>query len=293
MKLLEDGRFFHSFRQSWVNTYLTCPEQARRVLINNYPVDETEAAAKGTAVHAAIESVLTKCTSYLDAVDVAVAKFREIASMDEFRWVKVKTEQTAQRHMIGGFSSWYRYVYPYLRATKWCEHSFRFVLCEDDQRVIEISGTADYADADGLMDWKLSGNVDKYGRDAWKLRRWAVQPTFYAAAAFEAGLYTLEGEVPFTFIALDLKGSQPQRAPANRTYQHVNWLKSQLVGIARQMEQLGTKSEWTLNDQHPLCSAEWCRIYDQCKGLHFVQIPSDEDGALVHLPLVSTAASAA
>lgn len=287
MKLLDDGRWFHSFRQSWVNTWLTCPEQARHVLHGTYPVDESEAAAKGTAVHAGIERHLTTMAPLSDCLDVAVTTFREIAAGEHFRWVKVKTEATALKHIAGGLNSWWRFVRPSLGATIWCEHSFRFILCEDEARVIEIAGTVDYADVAGLSDWKLSGNADKYGRDSWKLKRWAVQPTFYVAAAYEAELFPHDGEVPFTFVALDQQGGRPQLAPANRTPQHIHWLKVQLRSIARQIERQVDEQPWPLNDQHPLCSADWCLVYDTCKGSHF---PIDGDGTPVHFPLISLAA---
>jgi len=257
----------HVFRQSWLNTYFTCPEQARLIRADTYPPDQTDAAAAGTATHAAIEAVLVRCREPEDAVALGLDTFRNLASSPDFRWVKVKREKTAFDHIEGGFYSWYDNVYPTLKATIWVEEGFKFLFHEDDKREVWLSGTADYADSSGIMDWKLSANKDKFGKEGWKLRRWSVQATIYAAAAYEAGLYPRDAEVPFTFVNLDFMGRRPQRLPADRTMQHVSFLKEQLVSIAQFIE--ADLPNWPLRDQHALCSSDWCMKWYQCKGKHF------------------------
>jgi len=258
----------HVFRQSWLSTYFECPEQARFMLKDTHPADQTDAAAAGTSVHAAIEAVIMRCVEPDAAVALGVQTFRTLAADPDFRWVKVKREETALAHIEGGFYSWYDYVYPTLVSTTWCEEEFKFLFHDTPEREIWLSGTADYADdRHGIMDWKLSGNKDKYAKEGWKLRRWGVQPTVYAAAAFEAGLYVPGEEVPFTFVNLDFKGTKPQLLPANRTIQHMSFLKEQLTSIAEFIE--AGLPHWPLRDQHALCSPDWCLKWNQCKGKHF------------------------
>jgi hypothetical protein len=269
MKQLPDGRWEHSFRQSWYGTYLECPEQSRLIHEGTYPYDQTEAAASGTAVHTAIEAVLTDCADYASALQGGLDTFCRISQEEGFRWVKVKTERTALQHVEGGFSSWYRDVYPTLGACVWVEHQFEFVLHEDAERVIMLTGTVDYAEQpSGLSDWKLTGNADKYGRDGWKLTRAAPQPTFYAAAAYDAGLFALDEVVPFRFVALSPQGYRPQVLPADRTWGHVQFLKRQLMDLAEEIEHRPAGVAWHRRDQSPLCSPKWCLNWGDCKGKH-------------------------
>lgn len=258
----------HVIHQSWLNTFLTCPEQARLIASREYPRDESSSAAAGTAVHAAVQGVLLNCLDFKAALQAGIDTFQTISSADGFRWEKIKTERTALKHIEGGFKSWYVYVLPNLGSTVWVEEPFDFVLYEDEMRIIRIAGTVDYGEASGLADWKLTSNTDKYGkRDGWKQTRWAVQPTFYAAAAYNAGLFQPNQTVPFAFWALSPQGRKPQLLRADRTWQHVEWLKQQLVFAAVLIE--GKLPVWPLNDQHALCSEKWCMAWPDCKGKYF------------------------
>jgi hypothetical protein len=258
----------HTIHQSWLNEFLLCPERARLGSAHEYPREEDDATARGTAVHASIEAVLIDCLDFNSALQAGVDTFETLAAEPGFAWKKVKTKKTALEHVQGGFTSWYRHVLPTLGSTVWCEERFDFVLHEDDQRVIRIAGTVDYAEQYGLADWKLTANTDKYGkRDGWQQKRWAVQPTFYAAAAYEAGLFPRSEAVPFAFWALSPMGRKPQLLRADRTWEHVQWLKQQLVFAAVTIE--ADLPVWPVNDQHALCSELWCPAWHDCKGKHF------------------------
>lgn len=257
----------HTFHQSWLDNFLNCPERARLVLAGQYPGDQTDATAKGTATHTAIEAVVERCDSYEDALQAGVDRFREISAEPDFRWVQVKRERTALLHIEQGFHTWYKRVYPSLKATIWCEREFRFLFHEDEVRRIYLGGTVDYADSEGLKDWKLTGNRDKYTRDAWKLQKFALQPTVYAAAAYELGLYDRSEVVPFEFVAMPTGGQKPYRVQCERTAEHMSWLRQQCVSVAEHIE--ADLPRWHLNDQSALCSPKWCGVWDKCKGAHF------------------------
>lgn len=236
-------------------------------MIGAYPRDETEAAAKGTAVHAAIEAVINDNVGPDEALPIAFDTFREIAAKPEFRWVKVKTEKTALEHIEGGFFSWYDHVFPELQSTVWVEHPFKFLLDEGQgfESNVWLAGTIDYYERGRVKDWKLTQNTDKYGRDSWQLKRWSLQATVYAAAVMDAFDYA---EVEFEFVALNPMGHRPQLVPMTRTQSDVNFLRHQLRSVARFIDTHGTDSPWPLSDQHALCSPKWCLNWDQCKGLY-------------------------
>lgn len=260
----------HTFRQSWLGTYWECPEQARLVLTDQYPYDQTEAAAKGTAVHAAIQAVIEHGADFDSALTEGLDEFRKLSAEEGFRWVQVKRERTCMEHIEGGLTSWWAHVRPTLGATIWCEEKIKFLFHEDDERVIWLSGTPDYADGSGLKDWKLTSNQDKYGREAWKLKRWGVQASVYAAMARHKCLYGPDENVPFQWVALSPQGRKPQLVDAVRTPGDEAWLHRQLVSLAREVER-GTDGPWPLRDQSALCSADWCLAYPTCKG-HYVSI---------------------
>lgn len=266
MKLLDDGRVEHVFHQSWLYTFFTCPEQARLVLNKTYGVDETEAAAKGTAVHAAIQAVIMDLALPDEAVSIAFKTFRDIAAVPEFRYVKTKTENTCLSHIEGAFASWWDYVYPDLKATLWVEHDFKFIAYEDDTRVIYWAGCVDYAETGRVVDWKVSSNKDKYGtkfgQDGWEQKRWAIQPTVYCGAYNQAF-----GSIPdFEFVNLDVNGREPQVLPIDRSHGQIEFLTDQTVHVAEFIETHGTERPWPLNDQHALCSEKWCMNWRNCKG---------------------------
>lgn len=256
----------HTFRQSWLGTYFECPEQARLVSQDLYPYDQTEAAAKGTAMHAAIEAVVERCADFDSALQEGLDTFREISAEEGFRWVKVKREQTCLTHIVNGFRSWWNHVLPTLGASLGVERKFKFLFHEDGHRRIWLSGTIDYAEAlpVGIKDWKLSGNRDKYTKEAWKLKRYAIQPTVYTAAAYELGWAEPDQAVPFQWVAMSPTRPVPDLVDTERDVRHVNWLRRQCISIAKTIEK--NLDEWPLRDQSALCSPDWCTAWRSCKG---------------------------
>lgn len=262
-----DAKHVHSFHQSWLSNFLTCNEMGRLIYRKEYPADETEAAARGTAVHAGIEAVLNDCVQPDEALSIAFKTYREEAEHPAFRYVKHKKESTVLNHIEGGFASWWDYVYPTLGPSVWVEQRFKFLFHEDDERVIYLSGTADYAERGRVDDWKVTTNKDKYsgafGGDGWEQKRWSVQATTYCEAYRQAF-----GTLPkFRFVALDVAGRKPQLLEVERSAGQISFFREQCVSIARQLER-GNSHVYPLNDQHALCSEKWCRNWPNCKGAY-------------------------
>ena len=260
-----DSKHVHTFHQSWLQTFMTCPEQGRLIYRKELPRDATDASARGHAVHAGIEAVLNDCVQPDEALSIAFKAFREEAKLPAFRYVKHKRESTVLGHIEGSFASWWDYVYPTLGAAMWIEKRFKFPFYEDDERVIYLSGTADYAERGRIDDWKTTTNKDKYsesfGGDGWEQKRWSIQASAYCAAYFDQ-----YGYLPtFRFVALDVQGREPQLLEVERSGGQILFFREQCVTVAQQLER-GNDHRYVINDQHALCSPRWCLNWANCKG---------------------------
>lgn len=258
---LDDGRTEITFRQSWLNTYMDCPELARREAFEGLRSQDTDATAMGTGMHAGAEHHLGTGEGYKESLEAALTAFEALAPT--LRWVQVKSVDTALRYVTTCFDTWWHDVRPLLGKPVGIEHSFNVLLWEDDQYVVRLSGTMDYVDDLGIIwDWKTANDADKYGRKAWEHKRWSIQPTVYTYAWWvDTGEFA-----PFTFAAA-LKGAT--RKPAQfvtvvRDETHWAWLRTQLMPIIKMWE--AGLDEWPMRDLHVLCSPKWCPAWDTCKG---------------------------
>lgn len=259
----------HTFSQSWLNEFFTCPERARLQRAGEYPLDDSDASAKGTALHTGIQTVLNGWGPYAVAEKAALETFHEIADQPHFRWVKVKTRETACDHIRKSFALWYDQVYPQLGQPLWVEHPFEFVAYQDDERVIKLRGTVDFMDEyPCLYDWKFSANDEKYGAHGWELARWSLQSTVYTWAAVQAGHFESIEDIPFIFVNIGPYSREPQYLETTRNLENFGFLQQQLIHIAELIE--ADVPRWPLSDQHALCSPKWCLMWDKCKGKFLV-----------------------
>ena len=174
----------HRFRQSWLNTFTACPEQARSVR-NGTAIDTPNSkTVRGTVVHETIEMVLNGRMKGSEATLDDALELVQIAwdtHQDSIvKWLDppdktLSTASDAVRH-------WYLEVFPWLNPVA-VEQSFEFVLCEDENRRISLYGTRDLDEEDLTWDWKTGRH-----EPPWEMRRNAIQPTVYTLArAHERG----------------------------------------------------------------------------------------------------------
>lgn len=261
--LLEDGRWDHTYRQSWIGTFAMCQERARLERAEEMPRVETDSACLGTAVHAGIELVVDDVIAYghdgalplADAIDLAQSMISDFIVMDNFQFTKM-TEGGMRDKAERMLGAWYKDVLPTLRPVT-TELEFSVVLADTDQRIIRLNGTMDLEDERGLKDWKTAGR--KY--DKWEYERFKVQPTVYCAAyAIDRGLEQLP---PFEYVVM-LHNGDIQRFEVERDWGHVDWLRLQLHATSELIE--ADLRQWSLGDQGWWCSEKWCGAYRDCKG---------------------------
>jgi len=266
-----------TYHQSFLGEYQLCPERARYKWFGLVPDGPTDATAIGTGVHAGIEWIVAGNPAG-GAWEASVAALEEELADEHFRWVQVKTKDTALRHMATALNNLVIQVVPKLGTPIWIEQSFNehlqtIELPDGRTAEIRLAGTADFADEAGLWDWKTrKADSTKYkagwGGEGWKLKRFGIQPTVYTWAADKLGLWEHLGVVDepwtFTFAASSKTSNEVDELPVERTPRHVEWLKQLTTNVTVLLS--SGLAEYPKIDQHALCSPEWCPAWSVCKG---------------------------
>ena len=280
MELAPDGRWLHTFRQSTLNELDMCPERGRATMSGEMPDQESDAACLGTAVHFGIERAL-RSEFALDPYtieELGQQHFSELIALPEFEWIKYK-EERAREYISACLFLFYEDIYHTL-APVLLEQGFGpFVIHEDDERVIQVTGSIDLFDQyRGACDWKTDGDGRKFrrgfGGKAWELDRWAIQPTVYVHALRELGYYTGDGPWPFTYLGFDISGKPADvelvETPVMRQRADSLWLVEKTLAYAKLVE--ADIKPWPKHDNHALCSPKWCPHWGNCKGAAYSDV---------------------
>jgi hypothetical protein len=250
----------HRFRQSWLNTFLACPEQARTTR-NGTAIDVAGSkAVRGTAVHAAIETaLLARMAGQELTVDTLIEAFHW--SWDSLvgtigKWNKeATTPETTIPMGETMVNVWYQEVFPYL-APVGVEQYFEFVLFEDEARRITLTGTRDLDESDLTWDWKTGQHDREY-----LIRRNDLQSMIYTLArAHECG--DLESPQPFRFCYL--ANAEVEIIDVTRTPQDWAALVPLCNSIADTIE--AKLPSWPLRYDGWKCSDDWCPNWANCRG---------------------------
>lgn len=270
------GKWVHRFGASWLKTFNLCPQRAlleHQGLAENV---ESDAACVGTAMHLAAEVCISSGGLTLpDTVEIAQDEFSRLMALDgtngdpearhaegTFRFVKY--DEAKCRVLVERFTTlWWQQVLPTANLDAITEWGFTVPLIEDDERLIELTGTCDYVDVEAreVKDLKSSGGGPYV---EWERRRNDVQASVYTYA-----FNHLYGAAP-TFEFVVMYSPTPkhpigvQRFFVERDQRHWNWLKTQSVEIARLIE--CDLPSWPRVDSSVLCSPKWCNSWDQCRG---------------------------
>lgn len=252
----------YTLSQSWINTFMNCPEQARLEMLGELPRKESDATAIGTAMHTAIESVLKDGTTVDDAETAGHQALTELMELPEFQFVQVKTPETMFTTFNRVFHTWGNEILPQLPQTQFVEHPFDVVLCETPTATIRLAGSIDFVDElNEIWDWKTANRA----YDQWQVDRYKIQPTAYTYGLFMSTEHELPEPMAFNYAVM-LKSKQDCHVYCTTRHSgHWTWLMSQCKVIVDMIE--SGLQQWPLNDQHALCSPTWCTAWDSCKGL--------------------------
>lgn len=256
-------------RQSGLSTYQDCPERSRFEWFDPEPEMTTDAAAIGTACHAAVEEnlYLRKVTSSgistADMVTIAKTEYDQIETLDGIRYVQ-GTREDAMQFIETCIPSWRAFLEPYIPIDDHLKLEFEFDvhLMTWHGWEVRLVGTMDCLHRYAIDDWKFKGQAVKQ----WEAQRSNIQSTVYSHAAVELGL--LEWPVTFNFgVVRKLKTKESaERVPVTRHPEHVDWLCHQIDGLLTMWEKVGEQGPWPTIDSSVLCSPKWCNSYRKCKG---------------------------
>lgn len=269
----EDGRWLHRISQSNLESYRRCPESFRQVYFGEVDDDGyTDSTALGTACHAALEySDLERMGGTLvSAAEMTDVAFHELNQIGEWRPIKftVGEVHSLAAKMVTAYVAELRDTYRPLRV----EWGFDYPFYSDDKRDIRLVGTADVITTEyRVRDHKTSARPYK----RWERQRAAIQPTVYAWALAQqvAQAQTLTNILPvrmnpamFTYSIM-LHDGTTQQVEITRTQANVEFLKSQAIQLAKQIE-TDPAGPWMMQDDGWYCSSRWCPAFraGHCKG---------------------------
>lgn len=259
---IDEENQIYCLSQSWINTFMNCPEQARLEMVGQLPRKESDATAIGSALHASVETVLRGGSSK-ESYERGMELLHELVNLPEFEFVQIKTLSTLVNTFQRVLTQWETVIYPELPEIVLVEESFMIPISNTPTSTIYLQGAVDAVDEFGdIWDWKTAARP----YEQWQVDRYKIQPTVYS--------YAMHMQMPFvpeptTFhYAVAMKSSDAAYIySTTRDSQHWNWLKDQVESIVA-LIQAGL-DRWPMNDQHALCSPKWCTAWDSCKGSHF------------------------
>ena len=251
-----DGRWVHTWvRQSAIKTADMCMERFRNDIFGLTEEPTKDASSLGTVCHAVAEDALSAVMDGygpMEESDLHAAfdyYWGEMGPTIE-RWESY-TPSLATTVGKNKLSSWYAEVYPTVTPVA-VEHYFEVPLIEDDERVVNLTGTVDLVESNRLWDWKFPKR--DYSRTAWEYERWDVQSIAYCYAL---------GIPNFSYAIMHPDGVG--RMDLVRDQTHFDWLRTKVLALCRYVEAMPT-APWVLGDNGWWCSEKWCANWAHCKG---------------------------
>ena len=248
-------------RQSWLNTFTNCPEQARQDRMGLVTQKETSDMLRGNMVHGAIEycgnimldgGEVPRLEQLFDHLDEVF--HNSVDDVEVWRHDHVQVCDVARNNVY----AWYEEVLPLLDPVG-VEKGFRYTLDERDGVRLVLTGTADWINEDGsIWDWKNPSR--KYLE--WEKRRWDLQSHVYCAAF---------GSTEFNLVAL--VNGEGQRIVIERTEADTEALKDLCWSAAEML--LSDLKVWPKRWGWWGCSPKWCPVWQagECRGKHLGSDP--------------------
>lgn len=273
-------------RQSWLGEALVCPQRSRYSLALPSMRRGSDATAIGTGVHAGIEGYLsgqiTDIDSFVGNIQTAVALELE----KDIRRTAISADPEKMSACVNAMSvAWWDDIRPLVPTGGMTEHKFAYDtgLVASNGDAIWFEGTIDYVAPDGVLwDWKTASRT--YSVREKHLQ--SHQATVYVDACRSLGLVP-DGDDP-TLFRFGVMVRQPtpksQIVTVQRGRGQVQYLRRQALSVVNMAISAWGTPDWMMNDQHFLCSSQWCDYWHLCKGAHWTSADTDIPVQIVDTP---------
>jgi len=243
-------------RQSWINNFLRCPEQARQERLGLVKQKETSDLLRGNAVHHAIEQagleqLHSQTTVGLDVlwdmVDDYIAT--ESSIVEVWRHPYEKIVDVARLNV----QAWHDQVWPSL-TPRAVERTFTREIGTREDVTLILTGTADWEDESGeIWDWK---NPSRF-YEPWEKKRWDIQSHAYC--------WALDSD---KFNLAVFANGEYQHIPIERTQEHIDAFIEMCWSIVPLIT--ADIEPWPMNWTGWHCSPKWCPVWQAggCRGKH-------------------------
>lgn len=282
----DDGRKTVVLSQSWLGTYIACPEQARQILTGEIPESSTPEADLGISVHEAIEKFITT-----GDLEYGHGHLKSLLSgykvPDGHKWDTSKSQVAdwnildLAQDCLDEWHARYWVAGPKLREILLPKSEARFErvvysscprcpsgICSAHRTPvpafdIKLRGTVDFHSGANLWDWKFSAR--KWQQ--WETERYDIQSTLYTMGLF--GVVLPFPEIKFNFAVVNPDGfAKSQIVTITRTQGHIDaMIDDVLVPVAHQIMS-GTDHKWPALGHDWKCGEKWCGAWATCKGRH-------------------------
>lgn len=269
-------------RQSWLGSYLICPQRGRYDITLPGLRRGSDATAIGTGIHSGIEQYLSGSVESKDEfIEACVTNVREELERPDLRRGAISADESNMIASVNGMAlGWWDTIRPHVPLGGLIEHKFSCPINEGSYGIqLWLEGTMDYVAPDGtIWDWKTSSR----SYSAKEKQKQSHQATCYVLAGRKLGLVPSESPVSLFRFGVMLRQPTPKAhiVTVSRDIHQLAWLQRQITSVVGTATTCGVDSDWPMNDQHNLCSSMWCDYWSVCKGAHWddstMEPPSQE-----------------
>lgn len=278
-------------RQSWIGSYLICPQRGRYDMTMPQLRQGSDATAIGTGIHSAIEEYLNGKLD--DSIDTFIESCRTNVLLEldrpNLRKSSISNDMDSLLVIVESMAvGWWDTIRPHVPLGGVTEYKFACPIsdqCSPSSPELWLEGTMDYLAPDGtIWDWKTAGR--SYSPK--EKQKQSHQATSYVLAARKLGLVDTSEPTLFRFGVM-LKQHTPKAhiVTVSRDAGQVEWLERQVASIVTTASTMSTGVDWMMNDQHNLCSSMWCDYWNLCKGAHWEGSTMDPPSQEVPVAIVA------
>ena len=250
-------------RQSYINSFLRCPEQARQERLGLVRQKETSDLLRGNAVHHAIEHAgLARMN---DSRDVSLDEMIDVNDTfiaDNANEVEVWRQEYDEvvDTCRANVKCFYDELYPVLDPVG-VEETFTRSMGVRHGVQLTLTGTADWNDRSGaLWDWK---NPSRH-YPAWEKQRWDIQSHAYTWA-LDKTTFNLAVFAKGKLQVIEIHRSQEEKD----AFIELCW------SIVPTLLTIDTATTWPMRWEGWHCSPKWCPVWQagKCRGEHLTEDP--------------------